>query len=241
MSIDLEMIAKSIGYLVTSYIEIFVGVLVSPASTFQTLLESQDGERGGIIKLDKRPFVFAAISLLIGLLIGSALSIKDAPSDVTDQIITSTIVPYLFLWLLYGIVFHFLARSLGGKGKLAESIAGLLYVLGTLHPLLLLFIYVLSAIFPDSVSYDLTLRDPSGYWQIPDYVRMDILGFNFRLFYYAVSFVLTALYLYFPLSIIHNLSIRRILLLYIVGMIVLAGCASFSLVSLIVSPILSGP
>ena len=100
MSIDLEMIAKSIGHLVTFYIEIFVGILVSPASTFQTLLESQDGEKYGIIKLDKRPFVFAATSLLIGLLIGSSLSIKDAPSDVTDQIITGTIVPYLFLWFL---------------------------------------------------------------------------------------------------------------------------------------------
>ena len=243
MSIDLEKIAKSIGNLVTSYIEIFVGILVSPASTFHTLLGSQDSEKYKIIKiskLDERPFVFAAISLLIGLLIGSSLSIKDAPPDVTNQIITNTIVPYLFLWLLYGIAFHFSARLLGGKGKLVESIAGLLYVLGTLHPLLLVFIYVLSAVFPDSVSYDLALRDPSGYWQIPDYVLTDILGFNFRLFYYVVSFVLTALYLYFPLSIIHKLSLHRILLLYVVGVIALAGCVSLSLVGLIIDRMMFG-
>jgi len=232
MSIDLEKITKNVVSLVTSYFGIFIGVLTSPASTFYSLLGMQDNEKYQIIKtnkFDERPIVFAAISLLIGLLIGSVLSIKDAPEDVTNQVVTNTVVVYVFLWLLYGMVFHFFARALGGQGKLTESIYSLLYVLGTLHPLLLFFIYILSAIFPDAISYDLTLRDPSGYWTISDDARVDLLGFNFRIFYYTVSFVLTSIYLYFPLSIIHKLSFRRIFLLYVIGIIILIGCSSFSI------------
>jgi hypothetical protein len=235
MNLDMEKVIQSIRNIVIYYFEIFVGILVSPSSTFKALLEPQ-GKKFKITKtdkLDERPFFFVAISLTLGIIIASSLSIKNAPPEVTSQILTSTVIPYLFLWLLYGIVFHFSAKALGGKGKLSQSISGLFYVLGTLHPLLLLFVYLLSAVFPDSVSYNLTLRNPTlytGVFVIPDYLKVNILGFNIRALYYTVSLIITSIYLYFPLSIIHKLSLGKVILLYLIGTIGIAGCSFAGLI-----------
>lgn len=219
MNMDFETIITSIKQFVAVYVQIFVGILSSPMQTFSSLLDTEREEKFTVKvkKLDATPFIYASISLLIGLVLGSSLSIKDAPSEITTNVIVGTIVPCLFLWLLYGLVIHFFVKLFNGKGKIEDTIGGVIYVLGTLHPLLLLFIYILSAIYPNSLSYDLTLRDPTVYGGIPEWARVDIIGFNFRIFYYLVSFILTAIYLYFPLSLIHKLSFIKLLIVYIIG------------------------
>jgi hypothetical protein len=221
MGIDLGKIAENIKALVTYYIEIFAGILLSPSLTFQTLLLPQHKGRYSIIessKFDERPIIFAAISLLIGLLIGSSFSIKDAPRDITSQVIASTVVPNLFIWLLYGIAVHVSARWLGGRGKLFQTVGGIFYVLGFLHPLLLFFMYLISLIVPNVLSYKMTVRDAYGYILVmEDFHKVNILGFSLQSFYYSVSTVLTLIYLYFPLSTVHSLGFLRIIILYIVG------------------------
>ena len=238
MNIDLEKFIANIKQLIAFFIQTFVGILTSPKSTFDMLLRgSEQRERYKIIKIDKldeRPIIFASISLLIGLLIGSSLSIKDAPIDIEKQFVIGTIISYLFIWLLYAIVLHTFAKWFGGKGKISKTISGVLYVLGTLHPLLLLFIYVFSAIQPNTLSYNFALRDLTAYTQFPDWYLVDLFGFNFRLTYYIVNYILTAIFLYFPLSITHQLSIFKILIIYFIGLIVLFVLA---ILSLILNPI----
>ena len=83
MNIDFEKIIKNISNLISSYIQIFVNILISPAITFPTLLGLQSHEKHKIIKekrIDEKPFIFAGISLILVLVIGSTLSIKDAPT-----------------------------------------------------------------------------------------------------------------------------------------------------------------
>ena len=234
MNIDLEKFIDNIKQLVSYYIQTFVGVLSSPKSTFNMLLMgAKPREKYTIIKIDKldeRPIIFASISLLIGLLIGSSLSIKDAPVDIEKQFVIGTIISYLLIWLLYATVLHAFAKWFGGKGKISKTISGVLYVLGTLHPLLLLLIYVFSAIQPNMLSYNLALRDPAAYTQFPDWYLVDLFGFNFRLAYYIVNYILTAIYLYFPLSIVHKLSVFKILIIYFIGLILLFLLAILSLI-----------
>ena len=120
------------------------------------------------------------------------------------------------------MAFHFVAVKLGGKGELRQSISGFLYVLGTLHPILLFLAYLLSAIFPNAISYDLTLRNIttySGTFVIPNYLRVDVLGYKIRALYYAINIILTSIYLYFPLSITHKLPLWKAIVLYAIGVI----------------------
>ena len=224
MNEEVEKTIRSIKNVVVYYFEIFIGVLVSPKTTFQELLDpkSQKYKISNKDKFDERPFFFVAISLALGVITASSFSIRNAPSDVTNQILISTIIPHLFLWLIYGMAFHFVAVKLGGKGELRQSISGFLYVLGTLHPILLFLAYLLSAIFPNAISYDLTLRNIttySGTFVIPNYLRVDVLGYNIRALYYAINIILTSIYLYFPLSITHKLPLWKAIVLYAIGVI----------------------
>lgn len=224
MNTEVEKIVRNIKSVAVYYFEIFIGILVSPTKTFQELLDSksQKYKISTKDKIDERPIFFVAISLAMGVIIASAFSIKNAPPDVTNQVLISTIVPHLFLWLIYGLLFHFVAVKLGGKGELRQSVSGFLYVLGTLHPILILLVYLISAIFPNTISYDLTLRNIttySGIFVIPNYLRVDILGYNIKVFYYTISIIFTSIYLYFPLSITHKLPLWKAIVLYGIGIL----------------------
>ncbi|MBK9210907.1 MAG: hypothetical protein IPL71_22545 [Anaerolineales bacterium] len=81
MEIDFEKLTTSIKQFVIFYVQAFVGILTSPAQTFPSLINSEGG-KFPIIKirtLDTKPFIYAAISLVIGLLLGSSLLVKNAP------------------------------------------------------------------------------------------------------------------------------------------------------------------
>ncbi|HXQ37341.1 MAG TPA: hypothetical protein VN843_25250 [Anaerolineales bacterium] len=235
MVIEFGKIAENIKFLVIHYVEILVGIIVNPSSTFALLLGSQGKEKYTIVeprKFDEKPLVFAGISLVIGLLLGASLSIKDTPNDLTSLLIAMTVIPVVFIWLLYGIFIHFCAHLLGGKGKLFQTIAGVFYVLGALHPLLLFFIYLLSLSFPDALSYKMTLRELSmhrGLIYELFHSNIKILGTELRVLYYSVSTILTMIYLYFPLSLIHNLSLFRIIAVYIIG---IGAILVFSVISI---------
>jgi Yip1 domain len=237
VSIDFERSVKSVGHVIAAYAQIFVGILTTPNATFNTLLGEADSDKYKVIKahrIDERPIFFAGISLLIGVVIASSLSFKGAPDQTTRDIIR-IVVPYLFIWFIYGIGIHFSARILGGKGSLVQSVTGVLYVLGALHPLLLFIIYILSSVFPGLISYQLALRDISSYGEVfRQYQRLDILGFSLSVTYYIISFILTAFYLYFPLSVSHKLPPRKVFSLYLLAMVGIIGFACISATGLVI-------
>ena len=214
-------IVESMVALFTSYFETLVGILVSPTSTFLALFESRES---GNTEIGARPIIFAGLSLSLGMLLGAGLSIRGAPPNASLVTIAITIVPYLFLWLLYGIGIHFVARLFGGAGKPGETIGGIFYILGTLHPVLLVLIYALTPIFPDALGY----QHAVGEVGVQPFLFRTVLGVRLALLYLVVSFVFAAVYLSFPLKIIHRLSLPRLLLLYAVG---LAALVVFAIVS----------
>lgn len=236
MGEEADKIIQGIKNISIYYFEIFIGILVSPRKTFPELLDpkSQKHKISSNDKIDERPMFFVVISLALGVITASSFSIKNAPSEITNQILISTIVPHLFLWLVYGIIFHFVAVKLGGAGEIRQSISAFLYVLGTLHPILIFLVYLLSTIFPGAISYDLTLRDItrySGIFVIPNYLRVDILGYNIRVLYYTISILLSSIYLYFPLSITHKLPFWKTIVLYVIGVL---GITVFSFAGVLI-------
>ena len=211
--------------LLRSYIQIFVGVIGSPNSAFEDLVGSKSSKKYKIINSswDERPILFVIISLIIGNSLARTFSIQGAPTNYSWNTLSSLITSYLVLWVVYGISIHVGSRILKGQGHILQTVTGTLYVLGALHVLLILFIYFMAAAFPSTFEYKyaLTLRDINEYGSIRTISvpseSLNFLGINFTSLYYIVSTVLTVFYLYFPLKIIHKLSIWEIALLYIIG------------------------
>jgi hypothetical protein len=233
ISLDFWKAVKAVGAYLVSYFRVFVGVIIAPRDTFESLLNLQVPRETFLEKVGVsiRPVIFAAINIALGVIVASSLSVKGAPESFGLPLF-GTIVSQLFLWIIYSVFIHLvLARVFKGSGTVGQTMAGVLYVLGTLQPVMLFFIYVTSTLFPDVLTYDLITRYASSY-DTTTYTeeQLNFFGVSLIALYWLVSFSLTFAYLYFPLHIAHRLPLRKILFSYLAGMVLLGAFACISCV-----------
>ncbi len=233
MSISIETLSKELTSFATDYLRVFLGFLLTPRAIIRQRLDDParlkrvktSGPFGGI---DEKAVVFAGISLLLGIILSKSFHIQDAPKDLTAETIAKTICPFLLLWVLYGGIIHSVIREFHGKGTLSETINAVLYTLGILHILMIVFVYLASAVDPQAFSYAFTLRDVHGYGgffkQVGEH-RYAIFGFNAYCVYYTTSTLLTAVYLGVALSETHKLPVMKIWLIYLVAFIAMGTLA----------------
>lgn len=71
MDVDFKKLIEGIGEFASAYLQNFVGILISPNKTFETLLTSNSPDKFAIPQrrtIDTAAIRFAAISVVIGLL-----------------------------------------------------------------------------------------------------------------------------------------------------------------------------
>lgn len=238
IDLRLEAIITALKNFLPNYIQIFIGILVSPKNTFANLFEGSknDSYRSFNTNWDERPIIFAGLSLLIGVVLAKSFSIKGAPSDYSFQTLLGITLSQIILWVIYGLGVYAAAKIFGGTGTALQTITGTLYVLATVHILLIVSVYFISSILTNTLNYsplqtEVEYREvlitpdrdkPPEFKMVPynkviSDEKLILFGWDFRTVFYLASSSLIAFYLYFPIATIHKLSKIRTILLFAVG------------------------
>jgi hypothetical protein len=224
MKIDFDGGIKLVKGVVEDYVTTFILILVSPYQFFLNKVNEKEDDRKNL----SQTLIYVAIGLILGLVLASSINIKGDMKEIGKEQLLLIIVPYLFSWILYGLVLHLLVKIFKGMGTVWNTITGLLYILATLHPILLFLLFIISSILPLPAEYGLTVRSIVEY---ADYgvelakpgdniiSGLYIGGVFLKPLYWGVSYLLTCIYLYFPLKVYHQFPIEKIFGIYIIGLL----------------------
>ena len=242
VDLHLREIIVAIKKILPNYIQILVGIITSPRTTFKNLVgeSKSDNYRSLNANWDERPVMFAGLSLLIGIVLAKSFSLQGAPVDYSFQTMSSIVVSQIILWVVYGLGIYGAVKIFRGKGTASQTVTGTLYVLATVHVLLLVGLYVISVTLTDifryspqqtQIEYKEVLINPDRgkppneediyelrpVETVVSEEKLILFRWDFRTSFFLISSLLIAFYLYFPISIIHRLSLLNTIILFIAG------------------------